>query len=121
MFYKIEEKTGKYPFKLSVMKKSGFKFKKSFRSQEEAEWFIERYLCRCCVKCKQRGWVYLTRFPEAFRGSLKGNPKIWPPVESVSICPECQAKHLVQYEHGQRLFYGKLYPLKRIVLVPILE
>jgi len=61
MLYEIREEGGK--LKLFFQKKNGLKFRKSFVShkREWVESFAERYLGLCCLRCKERGWVYKTR------------------------------------------------------------
>ncbi|PQV65019.1 hypothetical protein B1R32_10226 [Abditibacterium utsteinense] len=103
MLYEIKEENGR--FNLYLSKKKGLRFKKSFTELQSAEWFIERYSAHCCLICQQHGWVYKTRNSGGLhRGGSKGSrPWIVPLLNSIVICPECRAEHLVKYEEW-RLF-----------------
>lgn len=106
MLYEIREVNGK--FKLFFHKKNGLKFKKSFvlHKREWVENDAEAYLRLCCLRCKERGWVYKTRGSGGIHGGGashgKGNRGLphWgsPATGSQAFCPECRAKHIVGYE-----------------------
>ena len=98
MLYEIREQTGKVPFKLFLKKKKGFKFKKSFYSLEDANWFIDSYLRRCCSICKQNDWLYKTRSTDGVHGRIRQMAMGLPAAGSTVICPECRSIHTVQYE-----------------------
>lgn len=119
MMYEIREDKSKLPFKLFFRKKKGFKFKKAFNSQQATEWFIDDYLRRCCLNCKQQGWVYKTQLPKPFRSGLKSGANALPPIGTWAICPECKAKHQVQYADVQYESSGHVYTAKRVILVQI--
>ncbi len=117
MLYEIREAHGKS--KVYFSKKKGLKFKKSFSQRESAEYFAEEYLCYCCLACRQNGWVYKTQMPEPFRSSVRGGARDFPPVGTVTTCPECRSKHSVQHE-DVRIHYSGPYAnflKRRIVLV----
>lgn len=114
MLYEILEENGK--FKLFFKKKKGLKFKKAFAhsKRESIEHFAESYLRHCCLRCKERGWVYKTRGSRGVHGGGtrhgRGNRGLphWgkPPVGSIVSCPECWANHLVEYEYLQVECWG---------------
>ena len=117
--YEIREDKNKLPFKLFFRKEKGFKFKKAFVSQQAAEWFIDDYLRQCCLNCKQQGWVYKTQLPKPLRSRLKSGHRPVPPVGTLAICPECKAKHQVQYEDVLYESFGHGYTAARLILVQI--
>lgn len=45
------------PVRLFLRRQNGYKFKKSFGSEDEVIWFVEPYLRLCCTVCKDRGIV----------------------------------------------------------------
>lgn len=47
----------RHPFRLFFRRKNGPKFKKSFRTHEEAEWHMEAYFRLCCPHCLGNGIV----------------------------------------------------------------
>ena len=47
----------RFPFRLFFRRKNGLKFKKSFRTHEEAKWHMEAYFRLCCPACLQDGIV----------------------------------------------------------------
>ena len=98
MLYEIRQQTGKVPFKLYFKKKKGFKFKKSFRSPEDANWFIESYLRRCCLNCKQNGCVYKTRNTNGSHGRIRQVAMSLLAAGSTVVCPQCRSTYIVQYE-----------------------
>ncbi|CAG0937658.1 hypothetical protein TFLX_06607 [Thermoflexales bacterium] len=109
MLYEIREKNGR--FNLFLRKKNGMKFKKSFSDRQHAERFVKDYLRLCCVVCKQKGLVYKTRGTGGMYGggNRRNTARGRAPAGSVVVCPECRAKHLVEYESRevQSWFYDK--------------
>ena len=47
----------RFPYRLFLRRRKGYKFKKSFRTHEEAQWHVEAYLRLCCPNCLGNGIV----------------------------------------------------------------
>ena len=119
MLYEVREANGKV--KLLFSKKKGLKFKKQwekrFFDRGSVDYFVEEYLCHCCLACRQKGWVYKTRLPKSLRSSLRGGGKGVPPVDTLTSCPECQTRHRVQHEDYEIPQYdGSIDIAQRVVL-----
>ena len=63
--------------------------------------FIELYLRHCCLKCRQRRWIYNNRGSGGLHGGGSNRGPMnrgRPPSGSLVLCPECQAKHEIKYD-----------------------
>jgi len=119
MLYEIRKQEGLFAFRIFVRKKKGFKFKKAFPEQQAAELFIENYLRLCCLNCKQHGWVYKTQLPPPYKSTFTGGAKPFPPVGTITICPQCKTLHqvqheIVQFELLEQMWSGTLITLTRM-------
>jgi len=97
----------RFPYRLFLRRKTGYKFKKSFRTHEEAEWHVEAYLRLCCPNCMGDGVVQKVCDVGGIRDGISNFPRDhiakpnwrFHPDGRRGECLVCHRPYAVYYEH----------------------
>lgn len=103
----------RFPYRLYLRRQNGYKFKKSFRTLEEAQWYLDAYLRLCCQVCKHTGIAQKVSDIGGIRDGISNFPRDhiskpsysrFHPDGKSGHCQICKAEYQVYYEgHIKRL------------------
>lgn len=93
------------PYRLYLRRHNGYKFKKGFKTESEAMWFVEPYLRLCCLPCKAMGIIQKVSDIGGIRDGYSNFPHSHKRLEFFSgqrekegRCMMCQTPHECYYD-----------------------